>query len=121
MVILICASSTEKLKGYLIQAGDHLKPSSLGHRARCIKLLFKWTHDEGFIHKNPAVKLKEPKLGKRIPKFLSELEIEMTISFQGKTKTIDRLVVDTGVAHTLISSDKISNILQLCLPFLMPL
>ncbi|MEH7346505.1 tyrosine-type recombinase/integrase, partial [Bacillus sp. JJ1532] len=56
--------------------GDHLKPSSLGHRVRCIKSIFKWTHDEGFIPKNPAAKLKEPKLGKRIPKFLSELEIE---------------------------------------------
>ena len=68
--------TTEKLKEYLIQEGDHLKPSSLGHRVRCIKSIFKWTHDEGFIPKNPATKLKEPKLGKRIPKFLSELEIE---------------------------------------------
>ncbi|MFJ8259324.1 integrase, partial [Peribacillus asahii] len=56
--------TTEKLKGYLIQAGEHLKPSSLGHRIRCIKSLCKWTHDEGFIPKNPAAKLKEPKLGK---------------------------------------------------------
>ncbi|PEC23643.1 tyrosine-type recombinase/integrase [Bacillus cereus] len=68
--------TTEKLKGYLIEAGEHLKPSSLGHRVRCIKSLFRWTHDEGFILKNPAAKLKEPKLGKRIPKSLSELEIE---------------------------------------------
>lgn len=68
--------TTEKLKEYLIQEGDHLKPSSLGHRVRCIKSIFKWTHDKGFIPKNPAAKLKEPKLGKRIPKFLSELEIE---------------------------------------------
>ena len=68
--------TTEKLKEYLIQAGEHLKLSSLGHRVRYIKSLFKWTHDEGIIPKNPAAKLKEPKLGKRIPKFLSELEIE---------------------------------------------
>jgi integrase/recombinase XerD len=68
--------TTEKLKEYLIQVGDHLEPSSLGHRVRCIKSLFKWTHEEGYIPKNPAAKLKEPKLGKRIPKFLSELEIE---------------------------------------------
>ncbi|OFD48164.1 site-specific tyrosine recombinase XerC [Bacillus mycoides] len=68
--------TTEKLKGYLIEAGEHLKPSSLGHRVRCIKSLFRWIHDEGFILKNPAAKLKEPKLGKRIPKSLSELEIE---------------------------------------------
>jgi len=68
--------STEKLKDYLIQSGGHLKPYSLGHRVRCVKSLFRWSHEEGYILKNPAAKLKEPKLGKRIPKFLSELEIE---------------------------------------------
>src|SRR5690625_695058 len=68
--------TTEDLKRYLGEAAEYLKPSSLGHRVRFIKSLFKWTHEEGFILKNPAAKLKEPKLGKRIPKFLSEHEIE---------------------------------------------
>lgn len=70
------AISTDQLKAYLVDVSEHLKPSSLGHRVRCIRSLFKWTYDEGYIQKNPAAKLKEPKLGKRIPKFLSELEIE---------------------------------------------
>lgn len=70
------AITTDQLKAYLVDVGEHLKPSSLGHRVRCIRSLFKWTYDEGHIQKNPAAKLKEPKLGKRIPKFLSELEIE---------------------------------------------
>ncbi|TDL82796.1 tyrosine-type recombinase/integrase [Peribacillus frigoritolerans] len=68
--------TTNKLKGYLINRGNHLKPSSLGHRVRCIRSLFRWTYEEGIIKKNPAAKLKEPKLGKRIPKFLTEIEIE---------------------------------------------
>src|SRR5699024_2121801 len=68
--------TTENLKQYLIDDGEHLKPSSLGHRIRFIKSLFKWTYEEGHISKNPAVKLKEPKLGQRIPKFLSKHEIE---------------------------------------------
>src|SRR5699024_11641639 len=68
--------TTEDLKQYLGEAVKYLKPSSLGHRVRFIKSLFKWTHEEGYILKNPAAKLKEPKLGKRIPKFLSEHEIE---------------------------------------------
>ncbi|WP_223701853.1 tyrosine-type recombinase/integrase [Sutcliffiella deserti] len=68
--------NTDQLKEYLIKGSTHLKPSSLGHRVRCIRSLFKWANDEGFIKKNPAAKLKEPKLGKRIPKFLTELEIE---------------------------------------------
>ena len=68
--------TTEKLKQYLIDDGGHLKPSSLGHRIRFIKSLFKSIHEEGYILKNPAAKLKEPKLGQRIPKFLSKYEIE---------------------------------------------
>lgn len=38
------------------------------------------------------------------------LEVEMTISYKGKKKTIDKLVVDTGAAHTLISSDIVEEI-----------
>lgn len=69
--------TTENLKQYLGEAGEQLKPSSLGHRVRFIKSLFKWTHEEGHIPKNTAAKLKEPKLGKRIPKSLSKHEIEL--------------------------------------------
>ena len=28
------------------------------------------------------------------------LEVEMTISYKGKTKIIDKLVIDTGAAHS---------------------
>ena len=41
-----------------------------------MKSLFRWSHEEGHIPKNPAAKIKEPKTGKRIPKFLTEMEIE---------------------------------------------
>lgn len=41
-----------------------------------MKSLFRWSHEEGLIPKNPAAKIKEPKAGKRIPKFLTEFEIE---------------------------------------------
>ncbi|GAA0336621.1 tyrosine-type recombinase/integrase [Bacillus carboniphilus] len=68
--------NTEQLKEYLAQSSQQLKPSSLAHRIRFIKSLFRWTHEEGHIPKNPAAKLKEPKVGKRIPKFLTEREIE---------------------------------------------
>ncbi len=38
------------------------------------------------------------------------LEVEMTISYKGKKLTIDKLVIDTGAAHTLISSDIVDEI-----------
>lgn len=69
--------TTENLKHYLSDDGKELKPASLGHRVRFIKSLFRWAYDEGVISKNPAAKLKEPKTGKRIPKFLTEKEIEL--------------------------------------------
>ncbi|MFJ8243881.1 tyrosine-type recombinase/integrase [Peribacillus asahii] len=68
--------STEKLKDYLSKSSKTLKPSSLAHRVRSMKSLFRWSHEEGYISKNPAAKIKEPKVGKRIPKFLTEREIE---------------------------------------------
>lgn len=61
-----------KLKQYLIEKGGHLKPSSLGHRIRFIRAFFRWASEEGYCQANPARKLREPKLGPRVPKALSE-------------------------------------------------
>jgi integrase/recombinase XerD len=68
--------TTGKLKEYLSNAGN-LKPSSMAHRIRFLKPLFRWCHQEGQLSINPAAKIKEPKVGKRIPKFLIEREIEL--------------------------------------------
>lgn len=38
------------------------------------------------------------------------LEVEITICYKGKTKIIDKLVIDTGATHTLISSDIVEEI-----------
>ncbi|WP_192825070.1 tyrosine-type recombinase/integrase, partial [Peribacillus frigoritolerans] len=45
-------------------------------RIRFIKSLFRWAQDENLINGNPASKIKEPKLELRVPKYLSEEEIE---------------------------------------------
>jgi integrase/recombinase XerD len=55
----------------------HLKASSIGHKVRSIRSLFKWLVEEEYLDKNPTLKLKEPKLPKRIPKALTVEEIEM--------------------------------------------
>ncbi|WP_433751078.1 hypothetical protein [Falsibacillus pallidus] len=68
--------TTEQLKCYLSESNEHLNPSSLSHRIRFMKSLFRWSHEEGHIPKNPAAKIREPKVRKRIPKFLTEREIE---------------------------------------------
>ncbi|MCI3922477.1 tyrosine-type recombinase/integrase [Paenibacillus sp. TRM 82003] len=65
------------LKAYLAKDAKRLKPSSLGHRVRFIKSLYKWAMDEGICFPNPASKLREPKQGSRIPKALNEEDIEL--------------------------------------------
>jgi len=35
----------DRLKEYLLLSGDHLKPSSLRYRVRCVKSLFRWSQD----------------------------------------------------------------------------
>lgn len=55
----------------------NLKPASLGHKVRAIKSLFKWLVEEEYLLRNPTLKLKEPKLGKRVPKALTIDELEL--------------------------------------------
>ncbi|MDQ0413371.1 site-specific recombinase XerD [Mesobacillus stamsii] len=69
--------STANLKKYLNHSAAALKPSSMAHRIRFMKSLFRWCHEDGHMTHNPAVKIKEPKVGKRIPKFLTEKESEL--------------------------------------------
>ena len=75
--IKITQITTDALKEYLVIVGEKLKPASLAHRVRFIKSLFRWAHEEGEIHSNPSSKLKEPKAGTRIPKFLTIKESPM--------------------------------------------
>ncbi|MFD1677407.1 tyrosine-type recombinase/integrase [Alicyclobacillus fodiniaquatilis] len=55
----------------------HLKPSSLGHKIRSIKSLFKWLTEEDLLARNPTFKLNEPKPSKRVPKALTIEELEL--------------------------------------------
>jgi site-specific recombinase XerD len=68
--------SLADLKIYLAKDADRLKPSSIGHRIRFIRSIFRYAHEEGYISTFTAAKIKEPKEGKRIPKFIVEEDIE---------------------------------------------
>ena len=56
---------------------DHLKAQSLGHVVRVLRGFFRWLLEEEMISKNPAVKLKEPKIPKAVPKALTFDELEL--------------------------------------------
>lgn len=54
------------LKEYLAKQADHLKPSSLGHRIRFVRSLFRYAYEETYLASNPSLKLRESKLDKRM-------------------------------------------------------
>jgi site-specific recombinase XerD len=66
--------SLNLLKDYLAKVSEQLKLSSLGHRIRFVRSLFRFAF-EGHITRNPSLKLREPKVDKRIPKFLIEEDV----------------------------------------------
>ena len=53
-------NSLTTLKKHLSESSKALKPSSLAHRVRSMKLLLRWSYEEGHISINPAAKIKEP-------------------------------------------------------------
>ncbi|MDI2588681.1 tyrosine-type recombinase/integrase [Psychrobacillus sp. NEAU-3TGS] len=60
---------TYQLKEYLAITCKHLKPASLA--LRIMKSFFRWSHEKALL-----VRIQLPKLRKRIPKYLTEREIE---------------------------------------------
>jgi site-specific recombinase XerD len=67
--------SLNLLKNYFAKVSERLKPSSLGHRIRFVRSLFRFAFEEGHMSRNPSLKLREPKMEKRIPKFLIEEDV----------------------------------------------
>jgi len=101
-----------ELKQYLINQTQHLKPSSLSHRVRFIKSFFRWAYDEALTSRNTASKLREPKLGDRIPKALSEEDLE-TLR-EGCTTPLEHALVEflysTGCRLGEVTNLNISDI-----------
>ena len=83
----------EMIKKYLAKDAGRLKPSSIANRMKYFKSLFKWAVEEEYLSKNPAAKLREPKMGKRIPKALSEEAIENL-----------RIACDTPLEHAILET-----------------
>jgi len=65
----------QHLREHLSHHG-HLKPSSMAHKVKSVRNLFRWLVEEEYLVRNPSLKLKEPKQGERVPKALTVDEIE---------------------------------------------
>lgn len=73
--LAISEITLQLLKEYLAKQADRLKPNSLGHRIRFVRSLFRFAYEKTYLTSNPSLKLREPKMEKRIPKFLIEEDV----------------------------------------------
>ncbi len=73
---LVEAVGLEHLRTHLTGL-THLQTSSLANKVRALKAFFKWLYEEEILERNPALKLREPRLPARIPKALSVEEVEL--------------------------------------------
>jgi integrase/recombinase XerD len=73
----IAAITTMDLRMYLAQRCKNLRPSTTNTQIYTLRSFFKWLHEEEYIPKNPALKLKATKEPIRERKPLSEENIEI--------------------------------------------
>lgn len=73
----LAAITTMDLRMYLAARCKNMKASSKNNQISILKAFFGWLHDEDYIPKNPAAKLKQTKEPKRLRNALSEEEVEL--------------------------------------------
>ncbi|MDR0967604.1 MAG: tyrosine recombinase [Rickettsiales bacterium] len=82
-------ASSDDLRKYLMSLND--TAATIARKTSALRGFYKFLCLEKIINNNPAADLELPKKQKKIPKFLSESEIELLISNAGDTKNSVRL------------------------------
>lgn len=93
------SASYQMLRSWLLSlAGNELKPRSLARKIACLKSFYKFLHKQGHISANPTLKLKAPKLEKRLPDYVEEKDmnglLENPIFPEGFTGLRDKLILE---------------------------
>jgi len=102
----ISLASYQMLRSWLLSlAGEDLKPRSLARKIACLKSYYAFLHKQGIIQLNPTLRLKSPKLEKRLPDFVEEKNMDILLDqitfpegFEGiRDKLILELLYGTGI------------------------
>lgn len=93
--------SLRHLEGFLAHLdGRGLKASSRSRKAQTLKSFFRFLHDHGVLTENVAARLIPPRIPKREPRFLSEVEYKellRTCSHHPRDAALVELILQTGM------------------------
>jgi len=96
----------QMLRSWLLSlAGEDLKPRSLARKIACLKSFYKFLQKQGEIQFNPSLRLKAPKLEKRLPAFVEEKSMDLLLDqlqfpegYEGiRDKLILEMLYGTGI------------------------
>lgn len=85
----LSSAGKSQLQNYL--ASLHETPASIARKTSALRGFYKFLASEKMITENPADGLELPKKQKKLPKFLTEHEVELLISNAGDTRNAVRL------------------------------
>ncbi len=85
----LSSAGKSQLQNYL--ASLHETPASIARKTSALRQFYKFLAAEKMITENPADGLELPKKQKKLPKFLTEHEVELLISNAGDTRNAVRL------------------------------
>ena len=107
----------ETIKNYLYNNISNKKSRSQARSISSIKSFFNYLIFEGYIKKSPISDIESPKLEKKLPEVLTELEIEKLIksfdtqqNFGQRNRTIIEVLYGTGIRVSELVNLKLSNI-----------
>ena len=107
----------ETVKNYLYNNLSNKKSRSQARSISAIKSYFNYLIFEGYIKKSPISDIESPKLEKKLPEVLTELEIEKLIksfdmqqNFGQRNRTIIEVLYGTGIRVSELVNLRLSNI-----------
>ena len=69
--------TTTDVRAWLAQmARDGLSPRSLRRKTQAVRAFFRWIQKQGIISNNPAAEVQLAKIGRKLPEFIREQEME---------------------------------------------
>jgi len=89
----ISSITYQTMKDYLAKDAHRLKPASIAFRMKYFRSVWRYAVDEGIVRENPASRLRDPKMPKRIPKDMDPEQIEML-----------RIACNTTLEHALLET-----------------
>ncbi|MBP3687468.1 MAG: tyrosine recombinase [Alphaproteobacteria bacterium] len=112
--LLVQNVKTEDIEDYLKKLKDSgCLSKTLSRKISCIREFYKFLQSEKIISKNPASRLRTPKIGKRLPSFLTMKEIKKLCAVAQNEKNFSLIRLKAMVKLMYSSGLRVSELVSL--------